>query len=96
MIPEAYDYKQTKTGFQPIYRCPICKADFSHFKDKERYCHNCGAKLEWENTIRGLKASVVKEVKVMEDLPYFVTKYNAVPVSQRKDYALYPHVKKLY
>lgn len=31
-----------------LYQCPKCRASFQFFGDLEKYCHNCGRKIEWK------------------------------------------------
>ena len=54
-----------------IYACPKCKTDFRIFGDYEKFCHNCGTKIDWEHTPRLLSESISEE---MEE--EFIAKWN--------------------
>ena len=30
-----------------FYMCPECGTDFRYYGEKEKYCHNCGLKINW-------------------------------------------------
>lgn len=32
-----------------IYKCPECGTSFAFFREKERFCHNCGQEIDWED-----------------------------------------------
>ena len=76
-----------------IYQCPKCAQSFALLRYKESYCHNCGAKISWENSpiYCGEKFSALyfnadsdttlsfwdRESKKLNLLNYFVDKYRA-------------------
>ena len=31
-----------------FYKCPICDTSFRIFGKREKFCHNCGQKINWE------------------------------------------------
>ena len=31
-----------------IYSCPVCRTSFRYFGPKEKFCHNCGVKIDWD------------------------------------------------
>lgn len=35
-----------------IYKCPSCEVSFGFYGDEEKYCHHCGAKIDWDNIPR--------------------------------------------
>ena len=37
-----------------IYACSACGQSFSMFGDKEKYCHTCGTKVDWQNIMTNL------------------------------------------
>ena len=34
-----------------IYKCANCEQDFRIFGFMEKYCHNCGTKVDWDDVI---------------------------------------------
>ena len=34
---------------QLLFRCPKCKTSFAILGDNEKFCHNCGIRINWEN-----------------------------------------------
>lgn len=34
-------------GRSIVYECPNCHTSFRLMEDKERFCHNCGIKIDW-------------------------------------------------
>ena len=38
-----------------IYKCSNCGQDFRIFGTKERFCHNCGKKVDWDGVPTTLK-----------------------------------------
>lgn len=51
--PYDLDLKNIKNvnKVQLKYRCPSCKTDLSEYKEKEKFCHNCGQKINWGVTL---------------------------------------------
>ena len=35
-----------------IFKCPKCGTSFAILGDNEKYCHNCGTEMSWENIPR--------------------------------------------
>ena len=52
------------TDWQPykeiIYKCSNCGQDFRMFGDRERFCHTCGTKVDWQDVIKRLPKSFNK------------------------------------
>ncbi|MGF7011963.1 hypothetical protein M2146_002517 [Lachnospiraceae bacterium PF1-22] len=54
MKPIAYRISDWLPCKEVIYRCPKCATSFEILGDKERHCHICGQKIDW-NVIKYLK-----------------------------------------
>ena len=46
--PIAIDYMNGATSAEIIYACPECWQDFRTHAWHEKFCHNCGCKIDWE------------------------------------------------
>lgn len=45
--PIPYDLIQEYFSAKFLYKCPQCNQDFNILGKKEKFCHNCGKKLDW-------------------------------------------------
>lgn len=52
--PIAYRISQCGSCTEIIYMCPRCHASFAILGDRELFCHNCGAEIDW-NVYESLK-----------------------------------------
>lgn len=50
--PVPFELSLWGNGQEIIYKCPSCGMDFRILSDHEKYCHNCGLKLDWTNSPR--------------------------------------------
>ena len=41
------------------FKCRNCGQSFAFYRKKEKYCHNCGTKVDWENIPIRLKESFI-------------------------------------
>jgi len=32
-----------------IFSCPVCDTSFKYYHRKEKFCHNCGQKINWDD-----------------------------------------------
>lgn len=46
-LPVPFCISDWDNGDRILYRCPGCGTSFQFFGDLEKYCHNCGRKIEW-------------------------------------------------
>jgi predicted RNA-binding Zn-ribbon protein involved in translation (DUF1610 family) len=44
------EYSDTEEEYAAIFKCPNCKQEAIHQHDK--YCCECGAKIEWDETAK--------------------------------------------
>lgn len=47
-LPIPFCISAWDNGDRILYKCPKCRASFQFFGDLEKYCHNCGRKIEWK------------------------------------------------
>lgn len=47
-LPIPFRISAWDNGDRILYQCPKCRASFQFFGDSEKYCHNCGIKIEWK------------------------------------------------
>ena len=47
-LPIPFRISDWDNGDRILYQCPKCRASFQFFGDLEKYCHNCGRKIEWK------------------------------------------------
>lgn len=67
MRPEAYDI-QGWVSREVLYRCPKCHADFRMLGSKEKFCHNCGEKMDWDGLNRYLSEPVENRKKKLQEI----------------------------
>ena len=48
VTPVKCEYGDEKIIFASGYICPNC---YSHVTEKDKYCHECGMKLDWNNYV---------------------------------------------
>lgn len=53
-------------GTEIVYCCPKCGTSFAFFRDDEKFCHNCGLRINWENVPKNIS----KEQKNKLDIIY--------------------------
>lgn len=46
-LPIPFRISNWDNGDRILYKCPKCHASFQIFGNLEKYCHNCGTKIEW-------------------------------------------------
>lgn len=46
-LPVPERLSQWGTGTEIIYCCPNCNISFAILGCKEKFCHNCGTKINW-------------------------------------------------
>ena len=47
-LPVPFRISDWDNGDRILYQCPKCRASFQIFGNLERYCHNCGNKIDWK------------------------------------------------
>lgn len=51
MVPRIIKVKKEKNKITFLYACSNCGTSFEHFKTKERFCHMCGVRSDWQGVI---------------------------------------------
>lgn len=46
-LPIPFRISNLDNGDKILYQCPKCRTSFQFFGDQEKYCHNCGRKIDW-------------------------------------------------
>lgn len=60
-------------GHQKIlYKCAVCGQSFRMFGTKEKFCHNCGTEVDWDNVITSLKIPFMGNYEEMKELLKYV------------------------
>lgn len=49
MRPVMDRISQYGSATEILYKCPRCGASFRILGNQERYCHNCGIHIHWDN-----------------------------------------------
>ena len=60
-LPIPFRISDWDNGDRILYQCPKCCASFQFFGDLEKYCHNCGRKIEWKFSPKFLDADEKSE-----------------------------------
>lgn len=47
-LPIPFRISNWDNGDRILYKCPKCRASFQILGNLEKYCHNCGRKIEWK------------------------------------------------
>lgn len=47
-IPKVHRISQWDSATEIIYACPECGTSFGFYGDAEKFCHNCGEKIDWD------------------------------------------------
>lgn len=55
-----------------FYRCAVCEQSFRMFEAKEKFCHNCGTEIDWNNVITSLEAPFAGDYEEMKELLKYV------------------------
>jgi hypothetical protein len=67
MLPIATDISGWNGRIEIIYSCSNCGQDFRILGDKERYCHSCGHRVEWQYCRRAISHPLEVDA-AMEDV----------------------------
>ena len=89
--PVPYQLSQWDSRRQIFYRCPICGQDFRFYAELEKFCHNCGNKINWENVPKYCSEDFQKQY---EDLVY--NQYAYTDGDREQDKKLLNLLYKLY
>ena len=55
-----------------FYKCAVCGQSFRMFETKEKFCHNCGTEVDWNNVITSLEAPFTGDYEEMKELLKYV------------------------
>lgn len=55
-----------------LYKCAACGQSFRIFEAKEKFCHNCGTEVGWDNVITRLEAPFTGDYEEMKELLKYI------------------------
>lgn len=73
IVPTATSVTDAYPNKDILYRCSNCGQLFDIYGDKERYCHRCGVRVNWNNVLLKLSEPFPKEDGYFNEWSFITT-----------------------